>query len=161
MPSEDSPIYRDPPNLRASHLLTCRSIWYDNFHPENGFSLGGIHANMVLPDGHEFPYKLERIFVYLQLWGDSGEYHLRIRLVKIESNEEDDFSQAALEKSGEHREFLLTTSRPVFLSGVEFAIELASGIGPVMFPESGVYEYQLFAEGIEEPIGRERVHIEE
>ncbi len=57
--------------------------------------------------------------------------------------------------------FPCPTQRPVAISGLKYMEEFAYPIGPVPFREAGLYEYQLWADGFDEPIARERVMARE
>jgi hypothetical protein len=155
--ADDPPAYSDPPTIYSRHFLTCRSIWYDKKRPEAGFSLGGIFSEIQPIDDFDFPLRLEKIYVFTQLYGDPGEYRLRIRLVKIETTEDDETEEVQLGNEGQPREFQLPSQRPVVISGIEFVEAIAFPIGPVPFFEAGLYEYQLWADGIPEPLARERI----
>jgi hypothetical protein len=115
------------------------------------FSLGGLHTHLDLPDGRTFPVLLDRVFVYFQLWGDPGEYRLRVRLVRIQMTADGE-EEAQLGADGEPREFPIPTARPVAVPGLNYVEEFAYPIGPVPFREAGLYEYQLWADGTDEPI---------
>ncbi len=156
-PTDEPPSYRDPVEVHAAHLLTAHTIWYNPERPGAGFGLGGIYTHYDLPDGFSFPVRVERVFVYFQLWGDSGEYRVRIRLVKINETPENELEEIQLGPDGVPREFPLPTERPVTISGLNYVEEVACPIGPVPFREAGVYEYQLWVDGIDEPIARERI----
>lgn len=112
---------------------------------------------MDLPDGQTFPVLLDRVFVYFQLWGDPGEYRLRVRLVRIRTTDDGEEEEVQLGTDGEPREFPLPTARPLAVSGLNYVEEFAYPIGPVPFREPGLYEYQLWADGFDEPVTRERV----
>ncbi len=147
----------DETNLYCPHLLVCRSIWYDGRHTERGFSLGGIFTRVV-PDAPEgFPYLLDRAFAYIQLSGDPGEYHLRIRLVRVEPVGYDEEVEVQLSADGRPREFGIPTQRPATLAGLVPVEEFAFPMESIPFPVSGTYEFQLWVDGIDYQVGRERI----
>ncbi len=155
--SENPSPYLDPPEVHARHLLTFRTLWYDPRHSESGISIGGIYSHVEPPEGTLFPVRFDRIFVYFQLWGDTGDYHPRIRLVKVESGEDNDVLEVQLGRDGNPREFRPPTTRSFEISGLNFVEEFAFPIRFVPFKESGTYEFQLWVDGLEEPLARERV----
>jgi len=156
--SDEAPLdYEDPAELRGVHLLTCRRIWFDNQKAEAGFGLAGIITHIVPPEGYQYPFRLDRVFVYSQLWGDAGEYRLRVRLVKIVTSEDDKEEEMHLGPNGNPREFPMPAQRPAVVTGLEYVEQVAFPIGPVPFREAGLYEFQLWADGIDQPISRERV----
>lgn len=159
MNDEHEPPYADPPTISGVHFLTCRTIWYDYQKPEAGFGLGGLYVSIEPPGESRFPFRLDRVFVYCQLFGDPGEYRLRVRLVCLESTEDGDLEETQLGVNGEPREFSMPAGRPAVISGIEYVDELAFPIGPVSFGKPGLYEYQLRVDGLEEPISRERVMV--
>jgi hypothetical protein len=160
-PTDDPRPYRDPVGLHGAHLLTCHHIWNDPERSGAGFGLGGVYTHFDLPDGQTFPILAEQMWVYFQLWGDVGEYRLRTRLVRIRTTEDDEEEEVQLGPDGEPREFPMPPRRPVLVSGLNYMEEAAYLIGPVPFREAGLYEYQLWADGFDTPIARERVMARE
>lgn len=84
---------------------------------------------------------------------------MRLRLVRIAADGENEEEEIQLGDDGEPREFPAPDRPPITgsVSGLNFVEEFAVSIGPVWFPMAGVYEYQLWAEGVDEPIAHERV----
>lgn len=157
----EPPEYQDPPLLSARHFLTCRGLWYDDQQPEQGHQLIGIYTTIKPPPGISFPFRLVLFFVYFQVFGDDALHRFRIRQVKLELNEDDEYEEVQLGRNGEPREFPEQNPIRVGVSDVEFVIEIGYQIGPVGFRDPGLYEFQLWAEGIQEPIARERVLAQE
>jgi len=153
----EPPPYRDPVGLHGVHLLTCRSIWYEPAKQEAGVGIAGIYIHVEPPDGFQFPFRLDRVFVYFQLFGDVGEYRVRIRLVRLLAGDAGDLEEIQLGIDGSPREFEMPTPRPAEISGLNYLDFFTFPIGPVPFREPGLYEYQLWADGFEEPIAREWV----
>ncbi len=151
----------DEPNLYCPRLLICRSIWYDGRHTERGFSLGGLYANVAPPEGDGYPFRIERLFVYAQLWGDVGEYSVRIRFVRIELQGYDEEIEVQLGDDGEARVYPMPTHRPVTVGDRNRIEEFAFAIGPVPFTAPGLYEFQLRVDGLDHPVGRERIEAHE
>lgn len=161
--SDDPPPYRDPIGVHGRHLITCRTLWYDPEKPEAAFGLAGLYAHIEPPEGSNFPQAFSRFFVYFQLWGDPGDYNLRLRLVRIATEGENEGEEIHLGADGQPREFPAPNRDPIpaSISGLNFVDEFALSIGPVVFPMAGLYEYQLWAEGLDEPIATERVQARE
>ena len=53
----------------------------------------------------------------------------------------------------------MPTRRPVTITGLQSVQELAFPIFLVPFAESGLYEFQIWIDGIDYPVGREQIHI--
>ena len=147
------------PTVHCPHLLVCRSVWHDGRRPELGYSLGGIHTCLEPADGLGYPFRLERMYVYAQLWGDGGEYRPHVRLVKIDSYGYDEEVETPLGNEGEARSFPMPTKRPVTITGLDYIVEVAFPIFLVPFFEPGIYEFQLWIDDVELPVGRERIHL--
>lgn len=150
---EDPPPFADAPELRGHVMLVARNLWQNT----GGIGVGGILTHIEPPEGLDFPFRLERVIVYAQLWGDPGDYRFWIRLVKIETDEYDEEVEVQLGADGMPRQFPIPTQRPFEISGLNFLDELAFPIPAVPFADRGVYEFQLWAEGIDEPVARARV----
>ncbi len=158
--SSDLPEYRDPPILGALFLI-CRSIWFNSQKPQDGFGVGGILSNIWLPEEGMFPIRLERVMAYIQLWGDSGEYFLRVRLVKCEHNEDNEEVEIQLGIDGETREYHMSATRPVQVDEFDHVSEFGFPFGPVIFAQPGMYEFQLWIDEVDEPVARYRVMVRE
>jgi len=147
----------DNPAVSSRHFFLFRTLWYDSMKPELGIAFAGLYSEIAPPDGMSFPIRLDRMFVYFQLWGDVNDYRLWIRLVEISMDEFGAVSVVQLGRDGSPREFRPPTNRPFAISGVNFVEEFAFPIGPVPFRYAGLYEFQLWVDGVEEPIGTERI----
>jgi hypothetical protein len=142
----------EPPSLVCARLLACGGIRYDPADPDAGYSLERVLVH-VRPAGRQgFPFRLPRICLFAQLHGTPGDYVLRVRMVRI-----------GLE-DGEAVEL----DEPVHFGPWE--IELPGGnyvecygipLTDVPFPESGVYEFQLWADGFDRMLMNERVEARE
>ncbi len=55
----------------------------------------------------------------------------------------------------------LPTYRPVTVGDQNRIAEFAFAIGPVPFTYRGLYEFQLWVDGIDQPVGRERIEAYE
>lgn len=142
-----------PARVLGRHLPTCRSLWRSG-RADESFHLAGIITHIEPPEGQSFRVTLDRVFVYVQLWGDQGEYFLRVRLVRVQVSDDDE-EEIQLAENDKPREVPIPSRRPVSLSGLTYVDELGFPIGPVGFREPGLYEYQLWADGIDEPVARE------
>jgi hypothetical protein len=153
MADEDPPPFADAPELRGYVMLVARNLW----HNAGGFGVGGILTHIEPPEGMTFPFRLERVIVYAQLWGDPGEYVFRVRLVRIERTGYDEEVESEADV-GTPWETPLVTPRPLEVTGLNYLDEIAFPIFRVPVPETGVYEFQLWAEGIDQPVAFARVH---
>ena len=147
------------PVVYCRHLLICRSVWHNNQRPELGYSVGGIYTTLEPDDGLGFPFRLERMFVYAQLWGDDGEYRAHVRLVKIDSVGYDDEVETQLGGNEGPRSFPMPTIRPITITGLDYKVEVAFPIFFIPFSEPGSYEFQFWIDGIDYPVGRERIQV--
>ncbi|MGL6074196.1 MAG: hypothetical protein ACRC8S_08545 [Fimbriiglobus sp.] len=148
-------------NLTADHMLICRNIWFDNRNPHMGFGLGGIYIHVEPPEGYSFPFRIDRMFIYVQLWGTVGEFRIRTRMVRIDYDPQEGEFEFHLGHQGLPREFPFPSPRMVSISGIEYVQQIAFPVGPVPFREPGVYEFQIWVDGIEEPVARERILAKE
>jgi hypothetical protein len=148
----DTPAPFEPPELFCRHLLICRTIWFDPDKPDNGFSLGGLLIHLR-PTGEEgFPVRVPRLFLFAQLFGTPGEYDVTPRLVPIYRSEDGE------DEEGDAVEF---TRRTLALTGDDLVEGYGIPLRDIPFAAPGVYEFQLWVEGFNEPIGRERVEARE
>lgn len=147
----------DAPQLDAYAFLLGRAMWHNPALPVIAFGLNGITTDVVPADGMDFPFRTDRLFVYAQLFGDPGGYGLWVRLVRIERTEYDEEVEVQLGPDGEPREFPMPGTRPFEVSGLNFLDEIAFPLVRVLFAEAGVYEFQLWASGSDEPIASARV----
>jgi hypothetical protein len=156
-PIEEEPHDQDPRQLSATHFFTYRTCWNDRERPDAGIGIAGIYIHVEPPEGYSFPICLNRMFIYFQLWGDIGEYFPRIRLVKIDLSENNEEVEVQLGMDGAPKEFLPPTPRPFAISGLDYCVAFTFPIGPVHFRETGTFEFQLWVEGYDEPLARERI----
>jgi hypothetical protein len=85
------------------------------------------------------------------LHGTPGEYLLRVRQVQVNVHD------------GEESESDLRLFGPweVSVPGENYVECFGLSLPNVSFPEAGVYEFQLWADGFDEPLGRERIQARE
>lgn len=164
MPDEEE-IWKESPEgepaLHCPHLLLCRAIWFDASQPERGFSLGGVRTSLAPADRGQFPFRVDRLFAYAQLWGEPGEYHLRIRVVRLQVVEYHGVEEIELGPNGDALEFPIPNRRPFEITGLNYIDEFALAVGPFSFPGPGVYEFQLWTEDADAPVARERLLVRE
>jgi hypothetical protein len=152
----------EPLQLFADKLVSFRAVWYDHRRPAYGYTLSGIYTHVEPPPGFTFPFRIPKVFIYFQVWGDIGEYRFRIRLVRLSPpNEDNETEDVQLGRHGEPREFPIPTLRPVEVTGLNYVDEIPFFLENVPFDTPGIYEYQLWAEGIDRPIARERIQARE
>jgi hypothetical protein len=147
------------PELFGKNFLVARSIWFDPSFPERGFSIGGVITRVDVPDKDAFPLTMERIFVYVQFWGEDAEYLFRVRMVRIGFDEDGDAMEVHVGPDGQFKEFFMPTKRLVEVSSLEFVQQLAFPLSNVVFEEPATYEFQLYAHDRDEPIANERIEI--
>jgi hypothetical protein len=138
------------PDVGCRHLLICRTIWYDPGNPDEGYSLGRLVVNVRPHDGAEGPFVVPRLFAFTQLFGTVGDYDARVRLVRVELNEDGD------EVFGEPTEWG-PWSCPI--TGLDLVESHGFVLVDVPFGEPAVYEFQLWLDGFDEPSGQERVEV--
>lgn len=142
------------PELFCRHLILCRTIWYDAGNPDEGYSLGRVIVHIRPPEGHGFGYLEPRLFLYVQLFGDPGEYTVRVRLARIETTEDSDVE-------GNEGEMPEWGPWDVAVTGDSYVESFGIPLVRVPFDGPGVYEFQLWADGFGEPVARERVEARE
>jgi len=142
----------DEADVYCRHLLFCRTVWLDATRTDDGFSLGKSLIQLGPADGGEYPLVLDRIFACAQLHGRSGEQTVRLRLVRIPDDEDDEGIQ--LGKAGAPREY---GPWDIELIGEEFVESFAFPVVRVRFDDPGVYEFQLRLDSLPTPVGRERL----
>ena len=145
----------DPTNAvpTCRHLLICHHVWKSQDLPNAGFSLGGLLVHAVPDIG--FPLWVDRLFLYAQVYGPTGEYQFVVRLVRIDDSGYGEEVETPLGDDGEHVEYVVP--RAFEVSGLNFVDEFALPMRRVVFEQPGVYEFQLFCHGSDDPIARERV----
>ena len=138
----------DEPEVACRHLLVCRTLWYDPGNPDDGYSLGRVVVNVRPGDGGAGPYVVPRLFAYTQLFGTVGDYDARVRMVRVDRDEDGD------EVSGESAEW---GPWPSPITGLDLVESHGFVLMGVPFDGPGVYEFQLWVDGFDEPVGRERI----
>ncbi|OWK41594.1 hypothetical protein FRUB_03672 [Fimbriiglobus ruber] len=134
--------------MNCRHFLTCMAVWRDESKKGTEFGVSRILVRVVPEDDKGYPFKIERLFAYFQLFGTPGQYPLRVRLVRVQSEryyeETEAFEQewAAFE---------------VPIEDDDFTVGVGVQLRSVTFSEEGVYEFQLLWGGRTEPLARERI----
>ncbi|HXD86358.1 MAG TPA: hypothetical protein VN641_07680 [Urbifossiella sp.] len=141
---DELPIYGA--RLFCARLLACGHIEADLMNPDDGYSLRNVLVHVRPSDGLAFPFRVSKLFLFAQLFGAADDYLLRVRMTRIDEDNEEfgesvDFGpwEISLPDDGNYVEC--------------FGFPLAK----VPFEESGVYEFQLWADGIENMLYNERV----
>lgn len=146
--SENDPNAADHSRrLACAHFIACYGVRYDSADADAGHTLERVIVQVRPRDGNGFPFRVARLFVYAQLFGTTGDYAIRVHLLRIGTSDEGEtvltrreFGPMAIQITGEN-----------YVEG--FAIPLAD----VWFAEPGVYEFQLWADGFDDPLAGERV----
>lgn len=144
---EIDPEADDSRSLVCSALIVCHTLWYDNTNVDAGLSLGRVIVHIRPDEGSGFPVRRPRLFLYAELHGTPDEYILRVRLIRVEVTSDDE------EIETEHRWY---GPWEVTVSGDNYVECFGFSIENVFIPEEGVYEFQLWADGFDAPIGRRR-----
>jgi hypothetical protein len=92
-----------------------------------------------------------RIFLLAQLHGTPGDYVLRVRQLQIEVTEDEE----------EETELRLFGPWEVAVPGDNYVECFGLQLNNVFVPEVGVYEFQLWTDGFDEPLARERIQARE
>ena len=140
----------DPPAVFCRHLLVCRTLWYDAANPDDGYSLARIVVNVQPPAGSDERFVEPRLFAYVQLFGTVGEYDARMKLVEVTTDEDGNDVDRELIEWGPW----LT---PV--TGLDLVETHAYKLFNVPFDGPGLYEFQLWLDGFDEPLAAERVQV--
>jgi hypothetical protein len=91
--------------VTARHFLICRSVWNDPADPDTGISLGRIVSRLRPPDGEAYPFGLHRLFAYIQLVGDAGEYSVFVEQIRLDTGNDEEpfrFDTKPILVSGDH-----------------------------------------------------------
>lgn len=147
-----------PPEFHCRHLIVCRTIWFNPAKPEEDFSLGRLVVRLTAAIADHFPLKVDRLFVFAQVYGTPGEYPVLLRLVRIDRTEINEDVETALGRDDGPLEFRLP--RPVVVSGLQLVDAFAVPLDNVTFPTTGLYEFQLWWDDKDEPIARERLEVQ-
>lgn len=139
----------DAPDVYCRHLIITRTIWYEPAR-EDPYTLGRVVVNVRPEEPTDGVFVLPRLFAYFQIHGDRGEYDIRIKLGHVELDDEGDETITVSAAWGPW---------PCEITGFEFVEARAAELPGVTFDGPGIYEFQLWIDGIDEPIGRERVLV--
>jgi hypothetical protein len=133
--------------LACSHFIACHGVRYDDTDPDAGSTLERVIVHARPSDGNGFPFRLSRLFVFAQLFGTPGEYTLRVRLLRIGVVDDEEIVET-------RRDF---GPKTVAITGENYVECFAIAVADVWSPEPSVYEFQLWADGFDEPLARERI----
>lgn len=154
----EDPAFRERPELYCQLFVLCRTVWYDVDRPEQGYSLGRVMLDVAPEVGNGFPLQLARLFGYVQLHGDPGDYSVRVRLVTADQDEEGDDLEQSLGEGAEYGPW------PIQVFGDDFVNQYGFPLRNVILPEPGQYEFQLWQdadEGEDRLLFRVRVQAKE
>ena len=141
----------DSRNLVCSHFIACHTLWYDNTNADCGYTLGRVIVQFRPPSGGGYPFRIPRLFLYAQLHGASGEYIVRVRFVEIVVTEGDEVEQS-LRNYGPWE---------IAIPGENYVECYGLAIPNVFLAGTGIYEFQLWADGFDGPLARERFEARE
>jgi hypothetical protein len=136
----------EPPNVVCSHFLACHTIWYDNTNPDAGWSLVRVIIHIRPSEGQTFPFAVRRLFLFAQLHGVSDEYIVRVRFVRVLTFDEDE----------QEEEVRWLGPWEIALPGDNYVECYGFPLYNLPLAAAGVYEFQLWVDGFDEPIARER-----
>jgi hypothetical protein len=123
-----------PDFLTCRHFLLCHTVWHDANKPDEGVSLGRILGRLQPKDGDDFPLEFARLFAYIQLAGEPGDYSLVVERVRI------DVDEAGGEVEVDPREY---GPYPVFVSEEGSVDEFVFQMADMPFRSAGDYEFRL------------------
>jgi hypothetical protein len=149
-------VEEEPPGLSplfCARLLACGNIRYDASDPDAGYTLERVLVHVRPADGEGFGFDIDRMFLFAQIWGQPDEYTVWIRMTRFVPTEE-----GGEIETGEAVEF---PSRTITLPGENYVECYGFPLVGVPFPGPGVYEFQLWAEGMEDHLYSERVEARE
>lgn len=149
---EDDPDSADGArNLACAHFIACHGVRCDGVDADAGYTLDRVIVHVRPRDGNGFPFRVARLFVFAQLYGTPGDYTLHVRLLRVRAVEGEDVIET-------RRDF---APQAIAISGENYVECFALGFSDVWFTEPGVYEFQLWADGFDEPLARERIQARE
>ena len=141
----------DPDDSRyfaCSNLIACRAIGYDNTNADAGYSLSGVLVHVRPLSSAGFPFVVARQCLFAQVFGTAGEYVVRIRQVRIEAGDEDEMNAVEMTDFGPWN---------ILIPGDSYVECFGFALTDAQYPVAGVYEFQLWADGFDHPLGSERV----
>lgn len=149
--SENDLNSEDARRLACANLIACQTIVYDSADTDAGYSLNGVLVHIRPPSGTGFPFVAARQCLFAQLHGTPGDYIVRVRQVRVALVDDEEqvieiteFGPWEIEVPGEN----YVECFGFILTGVQY-------------PEAGVYEFQFWADGFDDLLGRERLDARE
>lgn len=140
------------PEVYCRQLLICRTIWYDATNPDDGCSLARVIVNIRPPAGVTGPFVVHRLFVFARLSGDIGDYTARVRLVRVEQDQDGEEVGHLLDEWG---------PSPCPVTGFDLVETRIYVLSRVRFDGPGVYEFQLWLDELDGPVGWDRIRVPE
>lgn len=141
----------EPRVLNCAHFIACHSVRYDNEDADAGCTLERVIVHARPSDAKGFPFRIARMCLFAQLFGTPSEYTLRVRLHRIKAVDDEDVIET-------RRDF---GPWSIALVGESYVECYALPITDVWFSEPSVYEFQLWADGFDSPLARERIQARE
>lgn len=142
----------DPPELYCRHLLICQTIWYDPENFDSGHSAGRLVVHIRPPKDYGYPFTVAKLFALVQLFGTPGEYTVRIPMTRIVVSDDGDEIEEPVTEFGPW---------DVLVTGDAFVETFGLALIRVPFREVGVYEFQVWVDGFDAPLARERLQARE
>jgi hypothetical protein len=141
----------EPPTLVCSHLIACYELRQEPDNADSGYSLGHVLVHVRPGDGRGFPFRAGRIFLFAQLHGSPEEFLIHVRQVRIEVAGDEEITHDVAGYG----------PWEISIPGENYVECFGIPLAGVPFPEAGVYEFQLRADGSEAPLAVERVEARE
>lgn len=141
----------DSRNLVCAHFIACHGVRYDDVDADAGCTLERVIVHVRPRDASGYPFRVPRMFVFAQLFGTPGDYVLRVRLLRISVTDDEEVVQT-------RRDF---APQAVAITGENYAECFALALTDVWFAEPGVYEFQLWVDGFDDVLARERIQARE
>lgn len=141
--------------MYCRHLLACRTLVYypsdpDDGQPDARYYLGQVLVNVRNPDGGDAPFVVPRLFAYFQLFGEAGDYDLGVVLAVVTADEYGSETTRDIAEWG---------PRLVPVTGLDLVEAHGFPLDDVPFDGPGVYEFQLWSDGSDDPLAAERVAV--
>lgn len=134
--------------LHCRHFILCHTVWANTGDEDAPLSLGRMVVAVRPTAGSEFGFLVPRLFAYLQLSGPVDDYTVRIRLVRVEREEDGKETETGVSEFGPW---------DVQVSGLMLADSFATQLLNVPFETPGLYEFQLWADDPETLLAVERI----
>lgn len=138
----------DPP-IHARHLLVCREVVYDPLDGETPYSLRGLLTKLRPDDDYGYPWCVEQVYLFAQLYGEPGRYMARIELVPLREDGADARPPVSI-----YGPVPVRVRDGSFVDGVWFTLARTP------FDAPAVYEFRLLLDGYPDPLAAEYILLE-